>query len=875
MTSFLDHAVGRTDEYEFESPAYPHRWSVTDLPTYEELRELAREDLADVVGGVSTRLRLRDYAQDLIESVQANLGMASPELFQAHAAAFGGEHTQELQSVLDAFQHQIDDTSMFSPTRDARGWKKFNLYSDKLESTLEDVRRGVDLELLKSRHELNHEAEELVEYQEGIIQLGNLKLSLETVRDHLEEAKKANTMQGELLRSRTFAMGKQLLKTAKNEGDLAKLEEKENGSAPPVEVLNQTKALIKAQHTIDAALVASTHKEWQGLEISQLSLSMIDKRVELLEEKAERLQHPPKNRTLLRMYTNQVREFDQRIGDFGFKCTGLPKASVHCEGEVLSAAVTEDGAKRWLVLRNRTLECYPDSSEGRCLWNVSLRPEEAAVRSVELVDGTAVRLVLTAPKRVGFDQAALRNLKISAPPPDDGCCGCFGRRSRSPPPKAPSPPRLPKRGDFAERLFFCGHDAVHWHAVLSLVGLDAMRAAESKAKEKAVQADAQKQHHEAELSKQQEALIAEKRARDDASRLRQQREQDQCLSEMEQKQLDIDRNPELFFEACKRGDLSAVRRKMAGHPHLVDSRDPSGCNCTGLMYAAGNGYADVCEVLLAYRAEVDAVDNLKFTPLHLAAYHNHPETLTVLLAEGADTHSVELHGRTALDFAEGYHCKEALKVLRAPVKQRSLNPMKQRLMQLRPHSRTESTEHTESTENSDAPMLKRSHNSDTQLSDETHHTEAEPYLDVDLVTRTWKEVCPIPDDKVLDAIGNLVFVRLFEVHPEMEDVFAYDADHPEDCLLYQTHVRGLIKVVDDVVARLTDVATVDALRELGRKHKDYEVESSQYDLVGEAFLWGLEHALELRGLWSPPIKDAWALVWGVIVSSIKQGQGIR
>jgi acyl-CoA-binding protein len=96
-------------------------------------------------------------------------------------------------------------------------------------------------------------------------------------------------------------------------------------------------------------------------------------------------------------------------------------------------------------------------------------------------------------------------------------------------------------------------------------------------------------------------------------------------------------------DACRRGDLSAVRRAAAA------GSDPNGRDDEGLAplhWAADGGHAGVIAALLAMGAEVDAVDDEGQTALHYAATVESAESCRLLLEAGADPEAEDDDGDT-------------------------------------------------------------------------------------------------------------------------------------------------------------------------------------------------------------------------------------
>jgi len=78
----------------------------------------------------------------------------------------------------------------------------------------------------------------------------------------------------------------------------------------------------------------------------------------------------------------------------------------------------------------------------------------------------------------------------------------------------------------------------------------------------------------------------------------------------------------------RHGSLEATKAALKDNPHLVFSKDDSGC--TPLHDAD----RDNAELLLAYKADVNAKSPEGWTPLHFAAANGHKDVVEVLLAHG-------------------------------------------------------------------------------------------------------------------------------------------------------------------------------------------------------------------------------------------------
>ncbi|ESA36348.1 ankyrin repeat protein [Leptolyngbya sp. Heron Island J] len=90
---------------------------------------------------------------------------------------------------------------------------------------------------------------------------------------------------------------------------------------------------------------------------------------------------------------------------------------------------------------------------------------------------------------------------------------------------------------------------------------------------------------------------------------------------------------ESFVNACIRGDLAVVKQ------HLVDGADVEGIwrSCTGLMWAAAEGYLPVVELLLQVGANVNTRNEVNYTAILYAAETDQRDIVLTLLDHGAQT----------------------------------------------------------------------------------------------------------------------------------------------------------------------------------------------------------------------------------------------
>ena len=116
--------------------------------------------------------------------------------------------------------------------------------------------------------------------------------------------------------------------------------------------------------------------------------------------------------------------------------------------------------------------------------------------------------------------------------------------------------------------------------------------------------------------------------------------------------------PELFT-AIREGDLEYTKTTLENNPKFANSKDESGH--TPLIIAAGMGNKDLCEVLIASGADLEAKGQYG-TALHEAAIGNHKDIVELLINNGANLEAKGQHG-TALHVAAVENHKDIAELL--------------------------------------------------------------------------------------------------------------------------------------------------------------------------------------------------------------------
>ena len=92
--------------------------------------------------------------------------------------------------------------------------------------------------------------------------------------------------------------------------------------------------------------------------------------------------------------------------------------------------------------------------------------------------------------------------------------------------------------------------------------------------------------------------------------------------------------------------ISILAQNAAG----IDASNLTGA--TPLHYAASNGHDAAVRRLVAFKANINAVDDNRSTPLHSAAFYGHIGIGRFLLGRGSDPHAQDSSGATPIETAE-------------------------------------------------------------------------------------------------------------------------------------------------------------------------------------------------------------------------------
>ncbi|XP_054469867.1 x globin [Anoplopoma fimbria] len=143
-------------------------------------------------------------------------------------------------------------------------------------------------------------------------------------------------------------------------------------------------------------------------------------------------------------------------------------------------------------------------------------------------------------------------------------------------------------------------------------------------------------------------------------------------------------------------------------------------------------------------------------------------------------------------------------------------------------------------------------------------------VQIQMIKDSWKV---IRDD--IAKVGIIMFVRLFETHPECKDVFflfrgVEDLERLRTSRELRAHGLRVMSFIEKSVARLDQLERLEALAlELGKSHYHYNAPPKYYGYVGAEFISAVQPILKER--WTAELEEAWKTMFQFVTGLMKQG----
>ncbi|MCP5080188.1 MAG: hemin receptor [Alphaproteobacteria bacterium] len=128
---------------------------------------------------------------------------------------------------------------------------------------------------------------------------------------------------------------------------------------------------------------------------------------------------------------------------------------------------------------------------------------------------------------------------------------------------------------------------------------------------------------------------------------------------------------------------------------------------------------------------------------------------------------------------------------------------------------------------------------------------------VELLRSSWRNVGPFADHA-----AHLFYTRLFEIAPEIQDLFKF-AEMPAQ------RQKLLIALNLAVINAHTLNTIAPELEAIGRRHASYGVKNSHYEAVGQALVWTLEQ--DLGSAFIDDVRKAWTDFYNQVADAMMNG----
>ncbi|XP_048830831.1 x globin [Brienomyrus brachyistius] len=141
---------------------------------------------------------------------------------------------------------------------------------------------------------------------------------------------------------------------------------------------------------------------------------------------------------------------------------------------------------------------------------------------------------------------------------------------------------------------------------------------------------------------------------------------------------------------------------------------------------------------------------------------------------------------------------------------------------------------------------------------------------IDMIQESWKVI-----QEDIAKVGIIMFVRLFETHPECKDVFflfrdVEDLERLRTSKELRAHGLRVMSFIEKCVARLNQLDRLEQLAlELGRTHHRYNAPPKYYGYVGAEFICAVQPILKEK--WTPELEHAWQTLFLYVTGIMKRG----
>ncbi|XP_060071947.1 uncharacterized protein LOC132551816 [Ylistrum balloti] len=137
----------------------------------------------------------------------------------------------------------------------------------------------------------------------------------------------------------------------------------------------------------------------------------------------------------------------------------------------------------------------------------------------------------------------------------------------------------------------------------------------------------------------------------------------------------------------------------------------------------------------------------------------------------------------------------------------------------------------------------------------------------ELVVQTWGII-----QEDMARVGVVMFMKLFETHPDVQDVFMPFKGQSKEDLKHSSqlkaHALRVMNTVEKCLGRMNEPAKLqEMLHDLGTRHVMYSAKVDYIDLIGPQFIWAIQSSVGDQ--WTPEVEQAWSDLFKLISHYMK------
>ena len=125
-----------------------------------------------------------------------------------------------------------------------------------------------------------------------------------------------------------------------------------------------------------------------------------------------------------------------------------------------------------------------------------------------------------------------------------------------------------------------------------------------------------------------------------------------------------------------------------------------------------------------------------------------------------------------------------------------------------------------------------------------------------LIRESWEALRPVSD-----SVVTTFYARLFESNPSLEPLFD-QTDMIEQRKKFIAMMSEIVRAIDRPDLLVSEVA------DSGRRHVGYGVHDRDYEDVGAALLWAIDHSLGDRS--TPEVRAAWREAYDLLAAVMRR-----